>query len=341
MGFGPFFQQQLSLDEFDAATPARVTARDGLILQLITPSGFQRLTLPGGWRALPVDEQPVVGDWLLLDAAGVAQRLLERSSFLARRAAGHGHHLQPMAANLSTLFIVTSCNQDFNPSRLERYLTLAQEGGAAPVIVLTKADLLENPADLLRQAQRLAPGLIALALDARQTEARTLLAPWLGEGETVAFVGSSGVGKSTLINTLRGEAAQATGAIREDDAHGRHTTTSRQLLPLEGGAWLLDTPGMRELRVEASDAGLEAVFADVAALAERCRFRDCGHQQDDGCAVRAAVDDGEIDVRRLENFLKLQREQGYLRESAHESRDRQRKFSKMVNSAKVTKFGRR
>ncbi len=341
MGFLPFYQQQLTLEEFGATVPVRITGRQGPVLDLMGETGPHRLTLPSTWQSRSPSEQAVVGDWLLLDDAGAPLRLLERTCFLARRAAGHGHHIQTMAANITTLFIVTSCNQDFNPSRLERYLVLAREGGIPAVILLTKADLTDDPAALVEQAEQLAPGLIAIALDARRASAREQLAPWLGVGETVACVGSSGVGKSTLINTLKGEDDQLIAPIREQDGKGRHTTTSRHLIPLEHGAWLVDTPGMRELRLGESSAGLDAVFADIEERAQQCRFRDCNHQNDEGCALRAAVAGGEIPNRRLENYLKLQREQGYLRESAWESRDRQRRFSKIVNNMKVTKFGRR
>ena len=205
------------------------------------------------------------------------RRLLRRSSLFKRRAAGTSRKLQLIAANVDTLFIVTSCNQDFNPARLERYLALASEAGVTPVIVLTKADL----ADARRTLSALRPGCSGRAggvVDARSAEASPRLAPWCARGQTVALVGSSGVGKSTLVNTLTGTERIATQGVREDDDKGRHTTTGRSLHRLPAGGWLVDTPGMRELQLTDVKAGIDEVFADIVALAPSCRFSDCSHE---------------------------------------------------------------
>jgi len=213
-----------------------------------------------------------------------------------------------IAANVDTLFIVTSCNDDLNPARLERYLALANEAGTRPVILLTKADLVADPAPYLAQVANLQRGVEAVALDAKSPDAALVLAQWCGPQQTVALVGSSGVGKSSLLNTLAGksaEEAQATGSIREADAKGRHTTTSRSLHPAVGGGWVIDTPGMRTLHVSDTVAGLEQLFAEITELAPMCRFRDCTHAHEPGCAVQKAIAAGTLDAARVERWRKL------------------------------------
>jgi ribosome biogenesis GTPase len=228
---------------------------------------------------------------------------------IARTAAGNGHNSQLIAANVDTLFVVTACNADFNPSRLERYLAVAHEARVAPVIVLTKVDTCPDPTSYVHVAQSTAGHIPVLALNATDVATSlALLGPWLEEGQTVTFVGSSGVGKSTLINSLSGTTRQPTREIRKSDGRGRHTTTARYLLRAPCGAWLIDTPGMRELGIGAVQEGLGRTFADIESLARECRFRDCSHRDEAGCAVRAAMEQGRIECRRLQNYLKLARE---------------------------------
>ncbi|MBF0189028.1 MAG: ribosome small subunit-dependent GTPase A [Magnetococcales bacterium] len=340
-GLRPFFQQQLTLDDLTECHLVRVIGRHGDWLTLTNGDEQSRLKLPGKWRQRSPEEQPIIGDWLLLDQEGRPDRLLERSSHLARRASGHGRQSQSMVANVDTLFIVSSCNRDFNLSRLERYLALAHEGGVQPIILLTKADLVTDPDAYLRQTAQLRGCMDVITLDARSAESEQLLEPWIGAGETVALLGSSGVGKSTLMNTLQGCTITATQPIRDDDDKGRHTTTSRIMVRMASGAWLIDTPGIRELRLGETQQGFEEVFADIEQLAERCRFRDCDHEATAGCAVQAAIEAGELEARRLNNYLKLQREQGYLKETVRQQRDRERRFSKMINEVKTIKYGHR
>lgn len=254
-------------------------------------------------------DYPVVGDEVLAvaqEGRAVIERVLPRRSLIVRRMAG-GEGEQPIAANVDTLFVCMTLGDDFNLRRLERYLAIAWESGARPVVLLTKPDLCARSDERLAQAQAAAPGVAVLCVGEYACEAWTLLAPWLGEGQTVAFVGSSGAGKSTLTNRLLGEERLATGAVSAD-GHGRHTTTRRQLLHLPGGACVIDTPGMREVGLWGAEEGLDAAFADIDALAQGCRFRDCAHEREPGCAVRAAVEAGELDEGRYRAYLALREE---------------------------------
>lgn len=300
LGWQPFFADQLT-DADAGLVPMRVASVHRSRLTAETGARQVRLDLPPG--AGTVDY--AVGDWVLVQPEGrVAARPLARLSLLRRRTEGAVTR-QLIASNVDTLFIVTSCNDDFNPARLERYLALANEAETHPVIVLTKIDTVDDPAAWLERARALQRGLEVAALNAKSPDAAEVLAPWCGPGRTVALVGSSGVGKSTLLNTLSGRDAQATGAIRESDAKGRHTTTARSLHRIAGGGWVIDTPGMRTLHVSDVAAGLEQLFAEITELAPNCRFRDCTHAHEPGCAVQAAVRAGTMDADRLERWRKL------------------------------------
>jgi ribosome biogenesis GTPase len=332
LGWRPFYAQQLTLQDLEAGFPARVSGVHRSRIDVLHEGGEASVTLPGTLLA-GGNASVTVGDWVLVESGtDRILRLLERASLIARIAAGSQHDVQPIAANLDTLFVVSSCNADFNLSRLERYLSVALDARIEPVILLTKADLCSDPQQYLDQVAQVARNVAALALNALESATLQVLAPWLGAGQSVAFVGSSGVGKSTLVNTLTVSAQQATAGIREDDARGRHTTTSRQLIAMPGGAWLIDTPGMRELKIGAVESGVSAVFDDVEALASACRYRDCRHQGDEGCALQAAVERGEIDERRVTSYLKLQREAANAARTTRERRERERSLGRMYKA---------
>lgn len=339
LGWTSFFASQR--DANDDLTPVRVMAvhRNGLH---VAGADIDRTVPP--YVDDPDDElsAATVGDWLLLDASnGRPRRLLNRKSLFKRRAAGTVPRPQLIAANVDTLFIVSSCNQDFNVARLERYLAVAREAEATPVVVLTKADLAATPTAFAEDARRLAAGLLVEVLDARDPEAVDVLRPWCGRGQTVALLGSSGVGKSTLVSTLTGDAGIETQTIREHDDKGRHTTTGRTVHRLPAGGWLLDTPGMRELQISDVKAGLADLFSDIVETASRCRFSDCHHDQEPGCAVKAAIETGELEVARFTRWRKLAAEDARNTETISQRRARDRAFGKLARRLMAEKKERR
>jgi len=308
LGWAEDFQDQCTAQDADLV-PLRIATVHRARATAFGPSGQVRLTLPAKMGTNDL----AVGDWVLAEARDwLLGRRLVRRTLLERRVES-AHIPQLIAANVDTLFIVTSCNADFNPARLERYLALANEAGTEPVILLTKADLAgaDEAARYAATAATLQRGLPVVVMDARAAEAVAQLAQWCVPGQTVALVGSSGVGKSTLLNSLAGAdqaAPQETGAVREGDAKGRHTTTARSLHPVAGGGWVIDTPGMRTLHVSDVAEGLGQLFAEITELAPLCRFRDCTHGHEPGCAVLAAVAAGTIDAARVDRWRKLRDE---------------------------------
>jgi ribosome biogenesis GTPase len=259
---------------------------------------------------------PAVGDWVAVAArpeegAGTVQTVLPRRTKFSRKTAWQAAEEQVLAANVDVVLIVTSLNEDLNLRRLERYLTLAWESGAQPVFVLTKSDLADDVDAAAAEVESIAFGVSVVPISSVTGQGLDLLRSHLGPGVTAALLGSSGVGKSTLVNTLAGEELLATREIR-DDGKGRHTTTRRELVQLPGGALVIDTPGMREIQLWVADDGLEEAFEDVTELFGHCRFSDCAHESEPGCAVKAAIADGTLSEERWESYLKLQREMAHL-----------------------------
>jgi ribosome biogenesis GTPase len=297
LGWSDFFGNQILPDEA-SALPVRIAAVHRTRIIGISQIGRISLLLPAHTNTGDI----AVGDWVLADPQTfLMQRRLTRKTVLERHTEGN-RTPQLAGANIDTLFIVTSCNAEFNVARLERYLALANEAGITPVILLTKADLAEDAGSYLEQAVVLQRGLPVVVSNPRSGDVSSDLRAWCSEGQTVALVGSSGVGKSTMVNALAGSAPdklQQTGSIRVHDAQGRHTTTSRSLHAMSSGGWVIDTPGLRTLHVSDAAAGIGELFAEITELAPLCKFRDCTHAHEPGCAVRAAVSDGTLQPERL------------------------------------------
>ena len=306
LGWSAFFSGQLGPDDA-ALAPMRVATVHRSRLGAISEMEAVRLKL----KAHTNTGEFAVGDWVMVEPTSLLlERRLDRRTVLERRT-HDGRMMQLAAANIDTLFIVSSCNADFNTARLERYIAVANQAGATPVVLLTKADTVNNPLAYRDQAAALQRGIVVIQLNAKSDDTIATLAPWLTRGQTVALVGSSGVGKSTLVNTLTQAApkvAQLTGEVREHDAKGRHTTTSRSLHRIPGGGWIIDTPGTRSLNVGETGDGIDKLFAEITELAPFCRFRDCTHAHEPGCAVLAAIANGSLSAERLMRWRKLQDE---------------------------------
>lgn len=340
LGWSEWFEQRAECDP--PQTVARVAAVDRDQLLLVDQGGHFRAKLSGRYlhdhhRS---GELPCVGDWVCVekqagDGFGVIRGLLERRTSLRRKSAGNSSEFQMIAANVDFVFIVQSCHFDFNPRRLERYLVMVLEGGAEPFILLTKTDLV-SPAVLAAQLEEVE----SIGMSAPVVPLSNLTGDGLGDvrrllepGRTYCFVGSSGVGKSTLINRLAGRERMETGSV-SGTGEGRHTTVRRELICLDGGALVIDNPGMREFGILGAESGIAGGYSDIIAFASRCRFQDCSHAGEPGCAVIAAVHAGEIGRETLDSYLKLRAESEFNEMSHVERRKKDRDFGRFIKSAK-------
>ncbi|MCJ8010717.1 ribosome small subunit-dependent GTPase A [Paenibacillus sp. KQZ6P-2] len=334
-GWNTSWDHEWSKEDRSLLKPGRITADFGQMYRVYTSegevwgelSGKMKHTLQSG------DPSPAVGDWVELqllegEGRGIIHGILDRKTSISRQKAGaKSAQEQLIAANVDILFLVTSLNDDYNPRRMERYLIMAWNSGVSPVILLSKADLCDDAEVKAAEMELIAPGVPVHAISALEDLGKDAVIGYLKEGVTVALTGSSGCGKSTIVNWLAGTSEQRTQGIREDDSRGRHTTTHRELFLLPQGGLMVDTPGMRELQLYDDDGGgWEQVFADIEAIGEGCRFADCQHINEAGCAVRVAVNAGEIDEKRLLNYRKTQRElQFQMKKEARSQRKMNRK----------------
>jgi ribosome biogenesis GTPase len=329
LGWQPFFAHQTSATEMGETPPVRIVEVHRNAAHIIGNDIDEMI---------PAILDTTVGDWVLLNCADPQlTRVLDRKSLMKRHAPGTDRQIQLIAANIDTAFIVSSCNQDFNVARLERYIALTLESEITPVIVLTKADLDEDIQTYIDEAQSISELVTVIALDARGAEPTQKLAKWCEQGQTVAFVGSSGVGKSTLTNALIGSHAAQTQSIREDDAKGRHTTTTRQLHMVPGGCMVMDTPGMRSLQMTDASSGLSDLFGDLHDLSQQCKFRDCKHTVEPGCAIQKAVKKGDIDTIRLARWHKLTAEDTFNTTNFAQRKSKNKTLSKTIRKSQNKK----
>lgn len=312
------------MNDSRTGTPARIISVHKGRFGIVSEHGEGYARLKSKEYYYEGENFPTVGDFVLIDYIDNGDSritaTLPRRTFFSRRDPDVGRGEQMVAANFDTVFIMQSLNDNFNPKRMERYLTAARQSGAQPVILLTKADLTEDYLPYILETSRVAEGVPSHIVSARTGYGMEYLSQYLQKGRTLVFLGSSGVGKSSLVNALAGEEIMDTSGIRESDSRGRHTTTHRELVMLPCGAMVIDTPGMRELGMWDVSEGLGQAFADIEHYAGMCRFRDCRHENEPGCAVRAAIERGELDESRLESYQKLKTEakysedkEGYLR----------------------------
>ena len=305
-------------------------------LRAIGESGDQTLLPDKGQKT----GEFAVGDWVLSEPEnGKILKLLERKSLLQRFASATENRNQLIAANVDTLFIVSSCNSDFKVDWIELFLAMAREAGVHPVVVLTKVDLIGDPREWIEKVEALAPWVSIIAINGREADQVKQLYKWCGPGQTVALVGSSGVGKSTLLNGL-GELTQATGHISESAGLGRHTTTSRSLHQVKAGGWVIDTPGIRVLHLHHTAEGIDSLFEDIVDYTSGCRFRDCAHENEPGCAVQKAISEGLLDRTRFERWSQLRQDNKSNTQTVGQSQPRGRKSGKGQKSRKSTR-GRR
>lgn len=340
-GWNDGWEATMNGERYAGLLPARVTAQYSHCYRIVMAEGERIAEVTGKFEfeAILRSQYPAVGDWVAVqplqgEPKAVIHAVLPRSSAMIRRAAGSVPVEQVVGANMDYLFIVNALNDDFNLRKLERYLVAAWESGAAPVVLLTKADLCEDASSRVAAVESIAPGVAVHAVSAMNDQGKEALEPYLQRGRTIAVIGSSGVGKSTLLNWLSGDDLQRVQGIREDDARGRHTTTHRELFPLPNGAVMIDTPGMRELQLWDSEEGWQEAFADIEALAAACRFRDCRHEQESGCAVKEAIAEGTLDAKRFASYKKTGKELAHMARKEQSVSQRLKKSSNKRTASK-------
>lgn len=319
LGWHQFFAQNFQPYQLQGCVPGRVIAQYKSSYLVATEAGEVSAEVAGKLRyqTSGIQDFPAVGDWVALHLLGtekhaIVRGILPRKSKFSRKTIGAKTEEQMVATNVDTAFLVSGLDRDFNLRRIERYLILAWEGGANPVIVLNKADLCDRIAESVWQVEAIAPGVPVIVLSAIEQQGLEALEPYLLPGNTAVLLGSSGVGKSTIVNQLKGTTLQQVQSVRLHDDRGKHTTTTRQLILLPAGGMLIDTPGMRELQMWANEEDVSEAFAEIEALAQQCRFRNCQHDREPGCFVQQAIAQGMLDIQRLRSFQKLQRELNHL-----------------------------
>lgn len=316
LGWNNYFRQHFEqLNDKDDLIPCRITLEHRNLYQVLGEAGELVAEVTGKFRHQSQSRAdfPSVGDWVAVKIRPGEHRasihaILPRKSSFSRKVAGLETDEQILSANIDTVFLVSGLDGDFNLRRIERYLTLAWESGVNPVLILNKADICPNIEERLSQVESVAFGLPVHTISAKEKQGLEVLSEYLGRGQTATFLGSSGVGKSTLINSLLGSELLKVREIREDDSRGRHTTTSRQLIILPEGGIVIDTPGMRSVMLWADEEGLKKAFDDIEELASRCRFGDCKHDTEPGCEIKQALEDGTLDPKRYHSYLKQQKE---------------------------------
>ena len=345
IGWSPFFETAFLPYSTNGFIPARIVRQDKHHYILHNGSALCSGTLLGKllYEADDASTLPAVGDWVVVqpfdDNQVVIHDILPRFSAFYRKEAGQLTRKQIIASNIDTAFLVSGLDNDLNLRRIERYLVQVSNSGASPVILLNKSDLITNVDETIKRVQQVARGIPVWPLSVKAMSGFEMLEQYLQVGKTLAFLGSSGVGKSSIVNVLAGRDFQQTGAVRKDDQRGRHTTSHRELFVLPKGGVVMDTPGLRELQLWGDESDLQSVFADIEELAEKCRFNDCRHDVEPGCSVKQALEDGKLDEARFNSYQKLKRELAFLSQRQDEvaqmkAKKREKDFGKLLKQIK-------